>query len=91
MVKPGMCFYNGLLGLMETAGAHGIPHAFVIDVSGKIIFSGHPADPSFDAALSQSTSGVSSSGSDNTKKEKQALPLITDSYLQLMDKSAKVT
>jgi hypothetical protein len=29
----------------------GIPHAIVIDVGGKVVFSGHPMDKGFEAAL----------------------------------------
>lgn len=34
-------------------GVRGIPHAFVIDLQGKIAWSGHPMDPAFERALAE--------------------------------------
>lgn len=34
----------------------GIPHAFVFDGTGKMIFDGHPSDPAFAAAVSKAAS-----------------------------------
>ncbi|GAX84376.1 hypothetical protein CEUSTIGMA_g11798.t1 [Chlamydomonas eustigma] len=69
--------------LMEKAKVHGIPHAFVIDLEGTIRYSGHPADAQFEKILHQ-TVGINL---ENRKKE--ALPLIADTFEQLMEKSAK--
>eukprot|EP00730_Choanoeca_flexa_P003676 TRINITY_DN11472_c0_g3_i1.p1 TRINITY_DN11472_c0_g3~~TRINITY_DN11472_c0_g3_i1.p1 ORF type:complete len:195 (+),score=45.61 TRINITY_DN11472_c0_g3_i1:129-713(+) len=38
--------------LMMPANARGIPHAFLIDHAGVIQYSGHPADPNFEAVVS---------------------------------------
>lgn len=69
---------------MHTAGAHGIPHAFVVDKSGSITYSGHPAAPDFEAALQRAVASTPAT------VEKQALPLITELYEELMARSAKV-
>ena len=37
--------------LMAAAQVSGIPHAFVVDSSGTVQFSGHPMDPGFEAAV----------------------------------------
>jgi hypothetical protein len=37
--------------LMMPAGARGIPHAFLVDHNGIIQYSGHPADPKFEATV----------------------------------------
>ena len=73
---------------MTNAGAHGIPHAFVVDKAGTITYSGHPADPKFEQALQASTE---SQAPPPPRAEKQALPLVTESYEELMKMSAKVS
>jgi len=59
----------------------GIPHAFLIDKSGKIRYSGHPADPRFESTLSKllnepATAGAAAGGKDedtnNNKKSAAA-------------------
>ncbi len=70
--------------LMDKAGAHGIPHAFVINSGGIITYSGHPADPKFENALREAASGP------QPAREKEALPVITRTYEDLMTSSAKV-
>lgn len=37
--------------LMQAAKVSGIPHAFVVDAEGRVHFSRHPMDPSFEAAI----------------------------------------
>ena len=37
--------------LMAAAQVVGIPHAFIVDSSGMVHFSGHPMDPGFEAAV----------------------------------------
>ena len=37
--------------LMAAAQVSGIPHAFVVDGSGVVQYSGHPMDPTFEAAV----------------------------------------
>ncbi len=41
----------------------GIPHVFVFDPTGKLLFSGHPADKEFEKAVHHATSGASASSS----------------------------
>ncbi len=36
---------------MEASGARGIPHAFIIDKEGKIVWKGHPMDSNFEKML----------------------------------------
>eukprot|EP00195_Chlamydomonas_chlamydogama_P012350 CAMPEP_0202906278 /NCGR_PEP_ID=MMETSP1392-20130828/38079_1 /ASSEMBLY_ACC=CAM_ASM_000868 /TAXON_ID=225041 /ORGANISM="Chlamydomonas chlamydogama, Strain SAG 11-48b" /LENGTH=213 /DNA_ID=CAMNT_0049594703 /DNA_START=25 /DNA_END=666 /DNA_ORIENTATION=+ len=70
--------------LMNAAGAHGIPHAFIVDRSGTIRFSGHPADPSFSSALRDQAEATGPASGSGAAAEKVALPLITESYEELM-------
>ncbi|KAG0307823.1 hypothetical protein BGZ98_009683 [Dissophora globulifera] len=65
------------------SGATGIPFAAVV-VNNKIVFSGHPMDPKFQQTLADAASKASS-----TKKELESLPLITESYEELMQKRPK--
>jgi hypothetical protein len=39
--------------LLGPAGVRGIPHAFVVDTTGFIRYSGHPADPQFATIVEQ--------------------------------------
>ncbi|KAF9435079.1 hypothetical protein BGZ76_006913 [Entomortierella beljakovae] len=64
--------------IFKPSGATGIPFAAVI-VNNKIVFSGHPMDPQFAKTLEDSASKASS-----TRKEPVALPLITQTYEELM-------
>ncbi|KAI8594587.1 thioredoxin-like protein [Dissophora ornata] len=64
--------------VFKPSGATGIPFAAVI-VNNKIVFSGHPMDPLFGNSLEQAAAKASS-----TRKEPVALPLITQSYEELM-------
>jgi thiol-disulfide isomerase/thioredoxin len=38
-------------------GVSGIPHAFVYDKTGKLVWDGHPMDPEFEAAVDQVVGG----------------------------------
>jgi thiol-disulfide isomerase/thioredoxin len=38
-------------------GIDGIPHAFIVNKAGDIVWSGHPLDPAFDSALEQTLAG----------------------------------
>jgi len=44
------------IGLESTAledyGISGIPHAFLVDQAGKIVWHGHPAEPEMEKAIS---------------------------------------
>ncbi|KAF9900901.1 hypothetical protein BX616_002459 [Lobosporangium transversale] len=64
--------------VFKPSGATGIPFAAII-VNNKILFSGHPMDPNFDRILEDAASKASS-----TRKEPVALPLITQTYDELM-------
>ncbi|KAJ9511515.1 hypothetical protein QJQ45_029822 [Haematococcus lacustris] len=77
-------------GLLRAAGARGIPHAFIVDASNTIRYSGHPMDPSFQTALQQAvaTAGSASSGA-APKPGGEALPLISASFEELMGMSVK--
>lgn len=68
---------------MHKAGARGIPHAFVIDTTNTITFSGHPRDPGFESAVRKAAESAS------PRVSKQPLPLITESYEELLTKSIK--
>ena len=53
-----MRFYNvgvetsgALQRLMDAQGVEGIPHAFIFDAAGKIVFSGHPKDAECEETL----------------------------------------
>uniref|UniRef100_A0A7R9V5A6 glutaredoxin-dependent peroxiredoxin n=1 Tax=Chlamydomonas euryale TaxID=1486919 RepID=A0A7R9V5A6_9CHLO len=71
--------------LMTAAHATGIPHAFIVNRAGVIKYSGHPADPKFEAALQE----VAGAAAPPPQRSKEPLPLVTDSYEQLMAKGAK--
>ncbi|KAG0266747.1 hypothetical protein BG011_001206 [Mortierella polycephala] len=69
--------------VFKPSGATGIPFAAVI-VNNKIVFSGHPMDPQF-----QKTLGEAAAKATSTRKEPVALPLITQSYEELMQMRPK--
>ncbi|KAF9196360.1 hypothetical protein BGZ50_000762 [Haplosporangium sp. Z 11] len=69
--------------VFKPSGATGIPFAAVI-VNNKIVFSGHPMDPQFQKALDEAAAKASS-----TRREPAALPLITQSYEELMQMRPK--
>ncbi|KAG0082083.1 hypothetical protein BGZ93_002529 [Podila epicladia] len=64
--------------VFKPSGATGIPFS-AIAVNNKIVFSGHPMDPQFARQLEAAAAKATS-----TKKEPVALPLITQSYEELM-------
>mmetsp|Transcript_21619 Transcript_21619/g.67982 ORF Transcript_21619/g.67982 Transcript_21619/m.67982 type:complete len:208 (-) Transcript_21619:27-650(-) len=55
--------------LIMPAGARGIPHAFVVDKDGTIVYSGHPMQPDFEKAVNNVVSEAA--------PKQEALPLIT--------------
>ncbi|KAG0053260.1 hypothetical protein BGZ83_001430 [Gryganskiella cystojenkinii] len=69
--------------IFKPSGATGIPFAAVI-VNNKVVFSGHPMDPQFGKTLETNAAKASS-----TKKEPIALPVITQSYEELMQMRPK--
>ncbi|KAF9910406.1 hypothetical protein EC991_006671 [Linnemannia zychae] len=64
--------------VFQASGATGIPFAAVM-LNNKILFSGHPMDPQFERTLNEAAAKASS-----TRKEPVALPLITQTYEELM-------
>jgi len=78
-MKTGvLLLWHPMLEVFKPSGSQGIPFAAVI-VNNKIVFSGHPMDPAFARTLEEAASGASS-----TRKEPVALPLITQTYDELM-------
>lgn len=65
---------------MDAAGQKGIPCAFVVDKTGKIVFIGHPLDDSFERVVKATLSGRF-----DPKKEKAAQPKI-----EAAERAAKV-
>ena len=79
---------------MSMAAAGGIPHAFIIDHTGRIAFSSHPSDPTFDSALQDAAKNLASRGGTGGTApagggEKVALPQVTQTYEELMGMSIK--
>lgn len=62
--------------LMKRAKIQGIPHAFIVGRDGKIAYSGHPAEPSFEQAIDQALSA-------GQEQAREALPQVTASKEQL--------
>lgn len=82
--------------LMAKAGVRGIPHAFVVDATGTITFSGHPMEPGFESKVQAAVEAakpaqvgsraLSSSPFIMNRLFSNAqvpLPLITESYTYL--------
>lgn len=70
--------------LYQRSEAAGIPHAFVVDASNHVTFSGHPMDPGFEAAVSKAAAAAGAGQHPAAPAEKQPLPRISESYEQLM-------
>jgi thiol-disulfide isomerase/thioredoxin len=51
VVKKNKLSYTITKGVNGPVNFSGIPHAFVFDTTGKLIFSGHPASADFDKAV----------------------------------------
>lgn len=56
---------------MQAAGVKGIPAAFIVDRSGKVVYIGNPHDPEFDRVIK-----LTLAGRYDPKKEKAAKPAI---------------
>jgi len=50
---------NGVLNPYRLLGVRGIPHAFIIDKSRNVVWSGHPMMPDFEDALTTLVAGRS--------------------------------
>ncbi|MCX6996809.1 MAG: TlpA disulfide reductase family protein [Kiritimatiellaeota bacterium] len=65
VVKRNRLSYTIVKGVQAPISFRGIPHVFVFDPTGALVFSGHPADKSFERSLHKviskvpATSGVS--------------------------------
>jgi len=73
VVKKNQLTYTITKGVQSPVHFSGIPHAFVFDTTGALIFEGHPMDKKFEDAVHKATrgatasSGSSSSGLDALK------------------------
>lgn len=75
-------------GYMQEYGVSGIPHAFVVNIDGNVIWHGHPVDPEFAGALEKASQA--SSGPQPTVAHRYTLEQIVDmSEEQLSALSAK--
>jgi len=64
VVKKNQLSYTITKGVNGPINFSGIPHAFVFDTAGALIFHGHPADKDFENAVRKATRGaVASTGS----------------------------
>jgi thiol-disulfide isomerase/thioredoxin len=61
VVKKNNLSYSITKGVNGPVSFRGIPHAFVFDTTGALIFSGHPMDRAFDTAVQKATRGASGS------------------------------
>ncbi|KAG2497184.1 hypothetical protein HYH03_004773 [Edaphochlamys debaryana] len=73
-------------GLMMPAQARGIPHAFVIDSTNTITYSGHPMEPGFETALRTAAAAASDRAAPDSR---EPLPLITASLDELLGMPVK--
>ena len=60
VVKKNHLSYTITKGMNGPVNFSGIPHAFVFDTTGALIFDGHPADKEFEKAVRKSVQGASS-------------------------------
>jgi thiol-disulfide isomerase/thioredoxin len=51
VVKKNRLSYSIVKGVRGPVNFSGIPHAFVFDTTGALVFSGHPGDKDFDSAV----------------------------------------
>jgi len=61
VVKKNQLTYTITKGVNGPINISGIPHAFVFDTTGALIFNGHPADKGFDTAVHKATQGATAS------------------------------
>ncbi len=61
VVKKHRLSYTITKGASGPVKTSGIPHAFVFNTKGELIFSGHPADKDFDSAVRKATQGAAGS------------------------------
>lgn len=61
VVKKNQLAYTITKGVNGPVQFSGIPHAFVFDTTGALIFHGHPMDKEFDNAVRKATRGATAS------------------------------
>jgi len=61
VVKRNRLTYTIVKGVHSPLPFNGIPHVFVFDATGALVFAGHPADRSFDRALHKATANIKAS------------------------------
>ncbi len=61
VVKKNQLAYTITGGVSGPVKFSGIPHAFIFDTTGALIFSGHPMDKEFDNAVRKATRGAATS------------------------------
>ncbi|KND01304.1 uncharacterized protein SPPG_03113 [Spizellomyces punctatus DAOM BR117] len=71
--------------LFIPSGARGIPHVFLVDTNGRIAWAGHPADPEFESKLA----ALAQQATSRNMPKQRALPLVKESYEDLMGHSVK--
>jgi thiol-disulfide isomerase/thioredoxin len=59
VVKKNRLSYTITKGVNGPVNFNAIPHVFVFDTAGKMLFEGHPADKEFDKAIRKSVAGAS--------------------------------
>ncbi len=67
VVKKNKLSYTITQGVNGPVQFSGIPHVFVFDTKGVLVFSGHPADPEFEHAVRKATAGATASGAGGAK------------------------
>ena len=63
VVKKNKLSYTITQGVTGPIQFSGIPHVFVFDTKGALVFSGHPGDPEFERAVRTATAGATSGAS----------------------------
>ncbi len=61
VVKKNQLAYTITKGVNGPVSFSGIPHAFVFDTTGTLVFSGHPMDKEFENAVRKATRGATKS------------------------------
>lgn len=69
-IKKAGVTYPIFSGMSNYAG--GIPHAFVFDATGKLIFDGHPLSPEFTAAVEKAAATVKGGSAPTTPSKTKA-------------------
>lgn len=62
VVKQHGLSYTITQGVSSPVQTRGIPHVFLFDTKGALVFSGHPADPEMERAVRKATAGASAAG-----------------------------